>query len=144
MNSRAVHERLERRDHFAGSSDRSFGLVFAAAFAVIALLPAIFGDGALRWWALVVAALFLAAALVRPSLLAPLNRLWFKLGLLLHRIVNPIVMGLMFFVVITPVAIGMRLAGRDPLRLRPRPDESSYWIDRDPPGPEPDSMSRQF
>jgi hypothetical protein len=125
------------------SSDRSFGVVFAAASAVIALLPLLRGRD-LRLWALIVAAAFLAAALLRPALLAPLNRLWFQFGLLLGRVTNPIIMGLVFFLLITPMALILRLRGNDPLRLRLAPQAKSYWIERAPPGPTPASMTDQF
>ena len=125
------------------SSDRSFGVVFAAASAVIALLPLLRGRD-LRLWALIAAAAFLAVALLRPALLAPLNRLWFQFGLLLGRVTNPIIMGLVFFLLITPMALILRLRGNDPLRLRLAPQAKSYWIERTPPGPTPASMTDQF
>ena len=78
MKSDNVHERLVRREEIKGSSDRGFGLVFTTVFTIIGLWPMIFGDGRVRVWALAVAVGFLAASLVRPGLLAPLNRLWFK------------------------------------------------------------------
>jgi len=140
----AVHERLGRGSEAAGSSDRSFGLVFAVVFTIVGLWPAVFGDGGLRWWAFVVAGLFLALAVLRPALLAPLNRLWTRIGLVLHRIVNPVIMGLIFYLVITPVALAMRLAGRDALRLKSSEAAESYWIDREPPGPAPESMNDPF
>jgi hypothetical protein len=76
-------------------------------------------------------------------LLRPLNKAWYQLGLFLGRFVSPIVLGILFFIVITPVAIVMRLSGRDALKLR-RQDVSSHWIDRKPPGPEPESFKEQF
>jgi len=144
VKSENVHERLVRREEVEGSSDRGFGLVFAAVFTIVGLGPLVLGDGQVRIWALVVALAFLAAALARPGLLAPLNRVWFKFGMVLHRIVNPLVMGLIFFAVITPMAIVMRLAGRDLLGLKKSESAASYWVVRDPPGPEPKTMSDQF
>lgn len=143
MATGTIHERHERREVIAGSSDRGFGIVFTVVFAVVSVAPAVFGDGGVRLWAATVAAAFLVTALARPALLAPLNRLWLRFGLLLHRIVNPVIMGLIFFVLLTPVAVVMRLAGRDALRLRPHRADS-YWILREPPGPEPDGMKNQF
>ena len=93
---------------------------------------------------LIVAAAFLAAALFRPALLAPLNRLWSRFGLLLGRVTNPIIMGLVFFLLITPMALILRLRGNDPLRLRLALHAKSYWIERTPPGPTPASMTEQF
>jgi predicted membrane metal-binding protein len=137
------HEDLDRGHEVKGSSERSFGLVFAAVFAVVALWPLLKG-GEARGWAGLLALLFLAAALLRPRLLAPLNRLWFRFGLLLHKVVNPLVMGLLFFLTVTPIALLMRGLGKDPLRLRFDPAAESYWIPRQPPGPAPDSMRHQF
>ena len=125
------------------SSERGFGLVFTAFFALLAGLPLLHGH-APRWSLLAVAAVFLALALLSPSLLAPLNRLWTKFGEILHRVMNPVIMGLMFFLIITPMALAMRLAGKDPLRLRMDPDTDSYWIPREPPGPPPESLKNQF
>jgi hypothetical protein len=125
------------------SSDRSFGFVFAAVFTVIALWPLIHGI-APRWWALIVAALFAVLALLRPQILHPLNRLWLALGALLHRVVSPLVMGVVFFLGVTPTAWIVRLAGRDVLALRRRPDLKTYWIKREPERPHPESMKNQF
>ena len=144
MKSNNIHERLVGHEAVEGSSDRSFGLVFTAVFVIIGLWPLVFRDGHVRIWALAVAVAFLVVSILRPGLLAPLNRVWFKFGMVLHRIVNPVIMGLIFFVVITPIAIVMRLAGRDPLRLKKSESAASYWLERDPPGPEPKSMSDQF
>ena len=137
------HESFERREEIQGSSNRSFGIVFAVVFAVIGLLPLVSGRG-VRPWALVVGAAFLLIALVLPSILAPLNRLWLRFGLLLHRIVSPLVLGIMFFVVITPMGLLMRALGKDLLRLKFDKGSSSYWIERTPPGPPPESLKDQF
>ena len=137
------HERFERNEDSGGSSNRSFGLVFAGLFALIALLPVISGRPP-RIWALIVAAAFLVAAFALPSVLAPLNRLWTRLGLVLHKITSPLVLGLLFFVVITPMGTIMRLFGKDPLRLRRDSASSSYWIERKPAGPPPESFVDQF
>ena len=138
-----LHEDLSRGHVAEQSSPRGVGFVFAAVFALIGLWPLVGGEAA-RVWALVLAAAFLVLALIRPSLLSPLNRLWLSLGAVLHRIVNPLVMGLMFFAVITPTALILRLMGKDLLHRRFSPDEGSYWIPREPPGPEPQSMRNQF
>ena len=138
-----LHENLSRSHVAERGSPRGFGIVFAAVFAVIGLWPLMDGEG-VRVWALAAAAVFLVLALMRPSLLAPLNRIWLGLGAVLHRIVNPLVMGLMFFAVITPTALLLRLMGKDLLRLRFPPGAKSYWIPRQPPGPEPQSMRNQF
>jgi len=137
------HESFDRNEIAQSSSDRAFGIVFAVVFLVIGVLPLAFGGG-VRLWSLAVGAMFLATALLRPALLAPLNRLWTRFGLLLHRIVSPIVLGIMFFVVITPMGWLQRAVGRDPLRLRFDREARSYWVDREPPGPPPDSLTNQF
>ena len=82
--------------------------------------------------------------LATPTLLAPLNRAWMKLGELLGRIVSPLVLGLIFFAMFTPISWGMRLAGRDALRRRFEPHLKTYWQERDPPGPDPRDLPNQF
>ncbi|TAN60913.1 MAG: hypothetical protein EPN20_13160 [Magnetospirillum sp.] len=124
-------------------SDRSFGLVFAVVFALVCLLPLKSGEEP-RLWAGAVAAAFLVVSFAAPRLLKPLNRLWFLVGMALHHVVTPVVMGLLFFVTVTPIGLIMRAAGKDPLRLKRDDAAASYWILRQPPGPAPDSMRRQF
>jgi len=138
-----MHDDFTRDHAVKSSSDRGFGLVFAGFFLIVGLGPLISG-GAARWWALGLAAAFALVALAAPAALAPANRLWTRVGLLLHRIVNPVVTGLLFFVVVTPTGLLMRVFGKDPLRLRWDRQAASYWIERQPPGPPPDTMSRQF
>ncbi len=133
-----THERLSEDEVFKGSSDRSFGLVFAAVFTRIGLWP-LLSEGGVRWWSLAIALMFAAPAIARPSALAPLNRLWTRFGLMLNRIVSPLVMGLLFYVVITPFGLIMCVAGKGLLRLRYDPGVKSYWIERDPPGPAPET-----
>jgi Saxitoxin biosynthesis operon protein SxtJ len=137
------HESYHRTEEVVGSSNRSFGVVFAVVFAIIALLP-LFHGGAVRLWSLGVAVAFAVLAFAAPQVLAPLNRLWLKLGLLLHKIVNPIVLGIMFYGVVTPTGLIMRLLGKDLLRLKRDPAAASYWIERTPPGPRPESLGDQF
>jgi hypothetical protein len=136
------HEDLKRDQGLRGSSDRAFGLVLAAVFIVLSLSPLRTG-GRVRVPALGVAGIVLAIALVRPALLHALNRAWTVLGLLLGRIVNPIVTAVLFFLVFTPMGFISRLLGNDPLRLKMR-QADTYWIRRQPPGPRPDTMSKQF
>jgi hypothetical protein len=138
-----MHENLAREYDTGGGSDKSFGIVFAVVFLIVSLLPLLHG-GSPRLWALALAAAFLIVALTRPGLLAPLNRLWTKFGLLLHKVVNPLVMGLLFFATVTPIGLLMRLFGKDPLRLKIDRQAESYWIDRVPPGPSPESIKNQF
>ena len=138
-----THERFTREDGVRSSSERVFGLVFAGIFGLIGLWP-LWRGAALRWWSLGLAAAFLVAALLAPRALAPLNRLWFRFGLLLHMVVNPVAMALVFFTTVTPIALIMRATGKVPLRLRLDRDAPTYWIERRPPGPMPDTMPRQF
>ena len=138
-----THEDFSRQEDIKPSSDRSFGLVIATVFLVITFWPLIHAEP-VRWWALAVAAVFASLALLWTAALAPLNKCWTKLGVLLYRIVSPIVLGLLFYVIVTPVALLMRLLGKDPLRLRREPDAASYWIERMPRGPAPESMKNQF
>ena len=139
----SFHEDLSRARHVKSGSNRSFGIVFAVVFAIISLWP-LTGDGSVRWYVLVIAAVFLVIAFVRPGLLGPFNKVWLKLGLVLGRIVNPIVLGVIYFAIITPYAIALRLLGKDLLRLRLDPAARSYWIERKPPGPAPETMKNQF
>lgn len=140
----STHENLSRTDdNLKQSSDRFFGLTFFVVFLIIALWP-LLGQNPVRPVALGIALAFLIVALVVPKWLAPLNRLWLKFGELLHRIVSPIILGVMFFGVITPFGLLMRLAGKDLLRMKRDPNCTSYWIRREPPGPEKTSLKRQF
>ena len=138
-----AHEDLSRDQRVEGSSDRSFGLVFACAFLLIAIWPVL--DGAApRPWALGVSAFFGLAALLRPALLAGANRVWISFGVLLGKLISPAALGVLFYGVLTPIGLLMRMAGKDTLRLGRDPEALSYWLPREPPGPPPDSMGRQF
>jgi hypothetical protein len=125
-------------------SDRSFGFTFVVVFALLAGWQAWLGRGAVATTFGSLSAVILAAALLRPSLLHALNIAWMKFGALLHHIVNPVVMGAIYFLVFTPVAWVMRATGRDALRRKLDSSAQSYWIKRDPPGPPPDSLPNQF
>lgn len=139
----SVHEQSHARKIVPGS-ERSFGLVFATVFAIVALWPSIFHGAAPRLWALGIAAAFGGAAFVVPQVLAPLNRLWLRFGEVLHRITNPVLMGVVYYGTVVPASLILRALGKDLLRLRRDPAASTYWINREPPGPEPGSMTRQF
>ena len=142
MVDEGTHERLHGSGPIRGS-DRTFGLVFAGFFAIVALLPWVRG-GPFRVWALPVASGLLLVAVARPRLLRPLNWLWFQLGLLLQRITTPILLGLVFFAVLTPVAIVRRFLGADPLRLKRASPTGTYWTARDTRMVTPESLRRQF
>ena len=139
----SFHEDLSRKQEVKAGSERALGVVFAIVFLIVGLWPLI-GDGAIRLWALIVAGTFLALGCLAPKLLKPLNWLWFRFGLLLHKVVNPIIMALLFFTTVTPIALMMKMAGKDPLRRKFDPTAKSYWIERQPPGPEPETMRNQF
>lgn len=137
------HENLDRQLEIKGSSDRFFGLTFFVFFLLIALWPLLWGRP-ISTIPLGISLAFLAISFIRPSLLAPLNKLWLKFGALLHTITSPIILGIMFYLVIMPIGLLMRLLGKDFLRLRFDPNSATYWIRREPPGPEKNSLHRQF
>jgi hypothetical protein len=141
MDSQGLHEEYRRRDPVKVGSDRSFGFVFAVVFGLIGGAQTYKGT---PWgpWALAAAVVFLLAALVRPQVLAPLNQVWYRFGLLLHKIVNPVIMGLIFYLAVAPTALVMRLMGKDPLRLRFDRTATTYWIERPPTDPQ--TMRNQF
>ncbi len=138
----STHESFIREEGSEPGSDRTFGLVMAGALAAVSLLNG-WHHGRLWPWTSAATVVFLIAAWLRPAVLHPVNRLWMKLGLLLHKIVNPIVMGLLFYGSILPTSLVMRMRGRDLLRLRRDPDAATYWIAR-VPGPAPETMRDQF
>ena len=124
-------------------SNRSFGTLFVVVFALL---------GAYGWWrgsafygfALALSAVTLVLTLAKPDWLAPANRAWMKLGELLNRIVSPIALGIVFYGVLTPMALVMRLIGRDAMQRRFDPSAGTYWIERKPPGPDPSGLPNQF
>ena len=138
-----THESFSREEAVIAGSDRSFGTVMTVVFAVMSLLNWWHNGHSWRWTG-GIALLFLAATLLYPAALKPFNRLWLKFGLLVHKVVNPIVMALVFFGTVLPTGLIMRALGKDPLRLKRQPDANSYWIERCPPGPAPESMKDQF
>ena len=138
-----THESFERNAAAAPPSERSFAWVFTAFFAALALWPAWRGRP-LRWWALGIAVLVFLAGVLRPSVLRVPNLIWFRFGSLLNRIVSPVVTSLLFFLVFTPMALILRMGGKDLLRLRRDPGAASYWIERNPAGPAGESMVEQF
>lgn len=127
-------------------SERSFSLLFGVVFALLAAYGWFF-----KGWPLTAVLSLVAVGLalvllgfVAPKVLGPLNRLWCQLGLLLGKIVSPVVLGVIFFLVLTPVSLLTRLFGRDELRLKRKVSQTSYWLDRAPPGPAPESFKNQF
>jgi|CXWL01.1.fsa_nt_gi hypothetical protein len=125
------------------ASDRSFAWLLvgvATALAAYAHWKAL----AWVWWPIAIGAVLVICALVAPRALAPLNRAWMALGLLLGRIVTPVIMGAIYFGILTPIAWVARRRGVDPMRRNFDHSAKSYWIERTPPGPDPRSMERQF
>ena len=121
------------------SSNRSFGIVFFVVFLLIALYPLLKGSD-LRIWSLIISFIFFALGLINSNLLTPLNKLWFKFGLFLGKIISPLIMGLIFFVVVSPIGIIMRLFKKDLLNLKYNKKES-YWIEKTEPK---SKMKNQF
>jgi hypothetical protein len=139
----ALHEDLRREDETSGPSDRKFGLTIGAVLAIIAAFKAFhLSPWALVWGAL--AAAFAGLALARPASLSVPNRLWLKLGLLLHRLVSPVIMAILFYGTILPIGLLMRAFGKDPLRLRLERDQRTYWLPRSDDRQPNASMRQQF
>ncbi len=140
----STHERFEPLHTIKTSSDRSFGLVFACLFMIIGASLMIGGQSSAYLWFFPAGALFLAAAMVAPGTLAPLNRIWTRFGLLLHTIVSPVALGSIFFLVVMPIGLAMRFFGKNPLRLHFDREAKTYWIKREPPGPDSGGFRDQF
>ncbi len=136
-------ELTPRDQKHEGSSNRVFGLVFSAFFGVIAAWPILSGSP-IRTWALLPCLAFLLIALIIPQSLSLLNHMWMRLGMLLHQATSPVALGIIYYTTIVPIGFLLRLTRKDLLRLKFDPSKESYWIIRHPPGPDPDSMSRQF
>lgn len=134
---------LQEHSKVEVGSNRSFGLVFFVVFLLIGLFP-LLGDGGVRLWSLIVAGIFLFFSFVFSEVLRPLNVLWFKFGMLLAKIVNPIVMFVIYILTIVPFGLGARLFGKDLLRIKFDKVRDSYWEEREPPGPKPESLKNQF
>jgi hypothetical protein len=138
-----LHEDFERADPAKPGSNRSFGLVMAGVF--LALAGVKLWHTSASWLIfLSISGLFAAFTLFVPEKLAPLNWLWFRFGILLHKIVSPAVMAVVFFLVVTPIGLLMRICGQSPLALRFDSATSSYWLARTEPTAPQGSMSRQF
>jgi len=127
----------------APPSNRSFGTLFVVVFMLLGCYWW-WRNNTLFPWAFGLSALILLVTLARPDWLGPANRAWMKLAELLHRVVSPVALGIMFFLVLTPMALVMRLTGRDAMKRRFDPAATTYWLERDPPGPDPAGLPNQF
>ena len=118
-------------DNIKTSSNRSFGIVFFIVFLLVSIYPLI-NDEEIRIWSLIISLIFLFLGLLNSQILTPLNQIWFKFGILLGKIVSPLVMGIIFFLVVTPTGIIMRILKKDLLNLKYSGDKS-YWIKKKGP-----------
>ena len=121
------------------SSNKSFGIVFFVVFLLIGLYPLIYDEN-VRIWSLIISFIFLVLGFLNSSILTPLNLLWFKFGILLGKLISPIIMGIVFFLVVTPIGLIMRLFKKDLLKLK-KNNAKSYWIKR---STNESSMKNQF
>ena len=129
---------MDQKDIKIGSN-KSFGVVFFLVFLLISLYPLI-NDGNLRIWSFVISIIFLILGILNSKILSPLNKIWFKFGLLLGKIISPIVMGIIFFIVVTPTGLILRLFQKDVLNLKFN-NNNTYWIEKS--GPK-SKMKNQF
>ena len=120
-------------------SNRSFGIVFFIFFLIISTYPLIKG-GEIRIWSLIIALIFLILGIINSELLTPLNKIWFKFGIFLGNFVSPIIMGIIFFIVVTPVSLILNLLGKDVLNIK-KNNKRTYWIDKSDPK---SKMKNQF
>ena len=126
-------------DEIKTSSNRSFGIVFFIVFLLVAIYP-FFKNGDIRLWSLLVSSIFLILGLINSNILTPLNKIWFKFGIFLGRIISPVIMGIIFFLVVTPIGFIMRLMGKDVLSLKFN-NNKSHWIEKTDPK---SKMKNQF
>lgn len=120
-------------------SNRSFGIVFFIVFLVIAIYPLV-NDSELRLWSLIISIIFLFLGLTNSKILNPLNKLWFRFGIFLGKVISPLIMGIIFFLVVTPIGLLMRLLNKDLLNLKYN-NNKTYWINKDN---SENSMKNQF
>ena len=121
------------------SSNRSFGIVFFVVFLLIAFYPLV-NDRSIHVWSLIISLIFLTLGIINSSILSPLNKIWFKFGILLGKIISPLVMGIIFFIVVTPIGILMKILKKDLLNLK-YTNNKSYWIEKNEPK---SKMKNQF
>ena len=122
------------------STNRSFGIVFFIVFLIIGVYPILNNEGDVRFWSLIIAVIFLVLGILNSKVLNPLNKLWFKFGIFLGKIISPFVMGVIFFIIVTPIGFIMRILKKDLLKLKFN-NKNSYWIEKS--GPK-SKMKNQF
>jgi hypothetical protein len=130
-------------DNVVGSTNRRFGILFSMVFAIVGLVPVAYDDK-VALWALIASCLIAIITSARPSLLAPFSSLWMKLGNALHKVVSPVVLGAIFYLVVWPTAIVVRLSGKEILKLKMEPDALTYWESRERSVQSPQTMKRQY
>lgn len=141
----SFHEDFNRGEEVKSGTDRGFGLTVGGILVLIAAARTYFhGAGWVPYGLGAAGVVLVLLGLVAPNSLSGLHRAWIKLGLVMFRVVNPIVLALIYGLVIVPTGLLMRLTGRDPLNLKVDAKAKSYWVVRQPPGPAPDSMANQF
>ena len=142
-NKANLHENFKDRHEIEIGSERNFGLIFALVFSVIGIFS--YFNGVLFWfWFFAVAIAFLLISLIVPVLLKPFNFLWFKLGIMLQKIVSPIVLATLFFFFLTPIAVSMRIFGKCFLDMKFNSNASTYWIERKTDAKQSLNMTKQY
>tara|TARA_A100001015_G_scaffold233149_1_gene264207 strand:- start:1498 stop:1884 length:387 start_codon:yes stop_codon:yes gene_type:complete len=121
-------------------SNKSFGIVFFIFFLLVSLYP-LTNDESIRYWSLTISIIFLILGLLNSNLLSPLNKIWFRLGILLGKLISPLIMGIIFFLVVTPIGLIMKIIKKDLLNLKFRKDKETYWIEKTEPK---SKMKNQF
>ena len=121
---------MKRNSNIKISSNRNFGLVFFIVFLIVSIWPLTY-DEPVRIWSAIISSIFLILGLMNSKLLTPLNKLWFKFGMILGAIVSPVVMGVVFFLVVTPIGLIMKIMGKDLLNKKYDKKKRTYWIKRD-------------
>ena len=140
-----THEQFDKRDDVKAPSEWSFGITFAVVFASLAAFSYWHrGTGTMFYVTIAVSAAFAVVTLMAPRILRPLNLIWLKFGLLLHKVVNPVIMGILFFGIFTPMGVVMRMFGVDFLRMKRKPAAESYWIAKGDDAIPDSSMKNQF
>lgn len=137
-----IEDKQPTKDANIGSN-RRFGLACTVLLLIIGLWP-LTGHGSVRWWAMAIATAFLVMLLAMPKMLEPLNRAAMKMGRRLGGLIASTCLGILFCLVFVPMGLGMRLFGRDPLKLNWDSNVGSYWVHRDPPGPSRGSLTDPF